>query len=171
MRYDPKTRLSVEELSKQYFLTRDPSTFHNYQLKQNKKDNMDLAKSITINSKEDKNNGANLWEIYESDIDLTGCDPEETADQKSICQPGNRKKIKDEPTDVVGTELENQMRDNAYKRGDKNDIANNQEKRNNSKSDYLNNCFDEMNKDCFYIEPLLIPTQPFDSYNSEDPIS
>ena len=46
---------------------------------------MDLAKSIIINSKEDKNNGANLWEIYESDIDLTGCAPEETADQKSIC--------------------------------------------------------------------------------------
>ena len=50
------------------------------------------------------------------------------------------------------------MRDKAFKRGDKNNIGNNQEKINNSMSDYLNNYFDEMNKDCFYIEHLLIPT-------------
>ena len=169
MRYDPKTRLSVEELSKQYFLTKNPSTFHNYQLKKNK---MDIAQSIVINSKEDKNNGTNLWEIYESEIDFADCNPDDTSDEKSICQVGKVLKIKDEPTDVVGTELENQKRDDAYKKGDQNNLNNNHnEIINNTMSDYINNCFDEMNKDCFYIEPLLIPTQPFDSYNSEDPIS
>ena len=38
-------------------------------------------------------------------------------------------------------------------------------------SDYLHKCFDLMTNDCFYIEPLLIPTQPSDNYNSFDPIS
>ena len=168
MRYDPKTRLSVEELSKQYFLTRDPSTFHNYQLKKN---NMNLAQSIVMNSKEDKNNGTNLWEIFDTQIDIVECDPEETTDVKSICETTNRYKIREEPTDVVGTEIEKQKMDDAYKGGEQNNLNNNQKIINNSMSDYLNNCFDIMNKDCFYIEPLLIPTQPFDSYNSEDPIS
>ena len=37
---------------------------------------------------------------------------------------------------------------------------------------YLDDLFDEMNKDCFYIEPLLIPIQPVDNnYNTSDPIS
>ena len=168
MRYDPKTRLSVEELSKQYFLTRDPSTFHNYQLKKN---NMNLAQSIVMNSKEDKNNGTNLCEIFDTQIDIVECDPEETTDVKSICETTNRYKIREEPTDVVGTEIEKQKMDDAYKGGEQNNLNNNQKIINNSMSDYLNNCFDIMNKDCFYIEPLLIPTQPFDSYNSEDPIS
>ena len=168
MRYDPKTRLSVEELSKQYFLTRDPSTFHNYQLKKSK---MDLAQSIVINSKEDKNNGTNLWEIFDTQIDISECNPEDTVDDKPICQKGMGYKIKEEPTDIVGKELENQKREDAYKGGEGYNLNKKQEKINNSMSDYLNNCFDITNKDCFYIEPLLIPTQPFDSYNSEDPIS
>ena len=39
-------------------------------------------------------------------------------------------------------------------------------------SNYLHKQFDEVNKNCFYIEPLLIPIQPIDNnYNSPDPIS
>ena len=37
---------------------------------------------------------------------------------------------------------------------------------------YLNVQFDEINKDCFYIEPLLVPIQPMDNnYDTTDPIS
>ena len=39
-------------------------------------------------------------------------------------------------------------------------------------NDYLNKLFDQMNKDCFKIEPLLIPTQPNDgNFDSSDPIT
>ena len=39
-------------------------------------------------------------------------------------------------------------------------------------SDYLNNLFDEMNKDCFQVEPLLAPMQPTDNnYDTSDPIT
>ena len=169
MRYDPKTRLSVEELSKQYFLTRDPSTFHNVQLKKTK---MDLAQSIVINSKEEKNSNNNLWEIYESNVDLNQVDPEDTQDEIGFYQPSGRMaKIREEPTDIVGTEIKNQERDEEYNKNGKNNINNIQEKVNSTTSNYLHKCFDLMNNDCFYIEPLLIPTQPTDNYNSFDQIS
>ena len=93
-------------------------------------------------------------------------------DTDSICNPGRLKKITEDPHDIVGEQLENQVRDENYNRVEQNNNINKiQEKINTNTSDYLQNCFDQMNKDCFYIEPLLIPTQPFDSYNSEDPIS
>ena len=170
MRYEPKTRLSVEELSKQYFLTKDPSTFHPVQLK---KARNDLAQSIMLNSKEEKNNNIkDLWSIYESNVDIENINPEDTMDTDSICNPGRLKKITEDPHDIVGEQLENQVRDENYNRVEQNNNINKiQEKINTNTSDYLQNCFDLMNKDCFYIEPLLIPTQPFDSYNSEDPIS
>ena len=39
-------------------------------------------------------------------------------------------------------------------------------------SEYLHNKFDEVNKDCFYIEPLLVPIQPIDNnFDTLDPIS
>jgi serine/threonine-protein kinase ULK/ATG1 len=164
MRYDAKTRLSIDELAKQHFLTRDISTFHYIHLKKSK---LDLAQSIVINSKEEKNSNINnIWNIYDGSSDVSQIDPKETQDEKSFLpQNFNKNKIKDEPTDIVGMEIEKQKMDDAYKN------EGIQEKINSSMSDYLNKCFDEMNKDCFYIEPLLIPTQPYDSYNSVDPIS
>ena len=164
MRYDAKTRLSIDELAKQHFLTRDISTFHYIHLKKSK---LDLAQSIVINSKEEKNSNINnIWSIYDGSSDVSQMDPKETQDEKSFLpQNYNKNKIKDEPTDIVGMEIEKQKMDDAYKN------EGIQEKINSSMSDYLNKCFDEMNKDCFYIEPLLIPTQPSDSYNSVDPIS
>ena len=169
MRYEPKTRLSVEELSKQYFLTRDPSTFHPVQLKKAKND---LAQSIVLTSKEEKNsNIKDLWSIYESNVDIANLNPEDTTDEKSIYNVGRVKKIDEDPTDIVGEKLESQQIDANYNKAGQNNNNINNEKINTTTSDYLQVCFDKMNKDCFYIEPLLIPTQPFDSYNLEDPIS
>ena len=37
LRYDPQSRLDIESLSKQYFLTRDVSSFHNVKLKRDQK--------------------------------------------------------------------------------------------------------------------------------------
>ena len=165
MRYEPKTRLSVEQLSKQYFLTRDASTFKNVQLKKNEKS---LAESIVLNSKEENSNIDNILVSVFPGIDMNDYSPEDTEDIKSCCGNVRGKKIKEDVKDIVGTELDNQKRDDAYKKAEQNNI---QENINKTMSDYLHNHFDEMNKDCFYIEPLLIPTQPLDSYNSVDPIS
>ena len=164
MRYDPKTRLSIDELAKQFFLTKDISTFHYIHLKKSK---MDLAQSIVINAKEEKNSNINnIWSFYDENSDVSQIDPKESIGEKSfIPQEYSKNKIKDEPKDVVGMEIEKQKMDDAYKNEGK------QEKIDSSMSGYLHKCFDEMNKDCFYIEPLLIPTQPSDSYNSVDPIS
>ena len=68
-------------------------------------------------------------------------------------------------------ELQKHIIDDSYKKTGQNNINNIKEKIDSSMSDYLQNIFDEMNKDCFYIEPLLIPTQPSDGLNSVDPIS
>ena len=169
MRYDPKSRLSVFDLSKQYFLTRDTSTFHNIQLK---KSNIDLAQSIVINSKDEKNANNNLWDFYNANYNLEECDPQYTVDDKPFVQPGRGNRIKEEePPDYIGKELEKQKIDDAYKKNEESNVDNKKENLNPSMSNYLHNIFDEMNKDCFYIEPLLIPTQPSDSYNSVDPIS
>ena len=169
LRYDPKSRYSVEQLSKQFFLTRDPSTFHSVQLK---KSNMDFKQSIILNSKEDKNSNIyNMWSMYNNNDDFSQYNPEETTDNKPFSQPGKPQKIKNEPKDVVGNELQKHIIDDSYKKTGHNNINNIKEKIDSSMSDYLQNIFDEMNKDCFYIEPLLIPTQPSDGLNSVDPIS
>lgn len=166
MRYDPKTRLNIDELAKQQFLTRDASSFHMVPLKKSK---MNLAQSIVLNSKEDKfSNINNIWGMYEDGVNISQYDPEETRDPKPFEEAQKQKKIQSEPTDIIGIEIDNQKRDDAYIKEGQNNI---QEKINSSMASYLQNCFDEMNKDCFYIEPLLIPTQPSDSYNSVDPIS
>jgi serine/threonine protein kinase len=164
MRYDPKTRLSIDELAKQFFLTKDISTFHYIHLRKSK---LDLAQSIVINAKEEKNSNINnIWSFYDENSDVSQIDPKDSIGNKSfIPHEYSKTKIKDEPKDVVGMEIEKQKMDDAYKN------EGTQEKIDSSMSGYLHKCFDEMNKDCFYIEPLLIPTQPSDSYNSVDPIS
>ena len=164
MRYDPKTRLSIDELAKQFFLTKDISTFHYIHLRKSK---LDLAQSIVINAKEEKNSNINnIWSFYDENSDVSQIDPKDSIGDKSfIPHEYSKTKIKDEPKDVVGMEIEKQKMDDAYKN------EGTQEKIDSSMSGYLHKCFDEMNKDCFYIEPLLIPTQPSDSYSSVDPIS
>ena len=160
LRYDPKSRLSVEELSKQFFLTRPVSTFRNVALKQQ---GIDPTQSIVMSSK-DNINISTMIGVYEG-VDISKYDPNDTVDNKSICKIENGKRINEEPTDVIGKEIEKCNIDNQYK------IEEKKKDVNEGITKYLHEKFDEMNKDCFYIEPLLIPTQPTDNYNSFDPIS
>ena len=169
MRYDPKSRLSVADLSKQFFLTRDASSFHQIQLK---KTEMDLAQSIIINAKDENNSGGcGLWDIYKSDYNPGECNPDSTTDLKPFIEPVKGRQITDDPINIIDEELKRQKMDDVYKNNNIENVNINNKDKINSMSDYLHICFDEMNKDCFYIEPLLIPTQPSDSYNSVDPIS
>ena len=174
IQYNPTNRLKVEELAKQYFLTRDVKTFHPLQLKKTK---MDLAQSIMLNSKDEKNsNVSNIFSCFNNNnnnnINIEDYDPNDTLDNISICESSRAGGIKKDEEDIIQKKIDEQQRDNNYNiKDEKNPYANKPEKMDSTMSSYLQNCFDQMNNDCFYIEPLLIPTQPSDNYSSVDPIS
>ena len=159
LRYNPESRLDVESLSKQYFLTRDVSSFHSVLLKRS---NMDLGQSIVLNAKNDQ-----LGDILaQYDFNTDDIDPKQYQDKEPYANIQKGKQIIKEPKDYVGNnKIEEPI--NIEEKDPKN-----KNKIDNDMFNYLNKKFDEMNRDCFYIEPLLIPTQPIDiNYNSPDPIS
>jgi serine/threonine protein kinase len=168
MQYDPNKRFKVEDLAKQFFLTKDVKTFRPLQLK---KTQMDLAQSIILNSRDEKkSNINNIFGCFSNEVNPEDYNPDDTLDNISICNIPKMPGIKVDQEDIIQQKLDEQKMNENYN-VEKNVIDNKPEKMDNNMSRYLHNCFDEMNKDCFYIEPLLIPTQPSDSYNSEDPIS
>ena len=164
LRYDPQSRLDIESLSKQYFLTKDVSQFHNVKLKRDQKK---LGESIILNIKKDENsNFEDLLSIY-GGIDQV-IDPNETQDEKPFDKIKKGRKISEDEEDYIG---ENIKKDENIQNDGESEIRN-ENKVDQIMNKYLDNLFDEMNKDCFYIEPLLIPIQPVDNnYNTSDPIS
>ena len=161
LRYDPSTRLDIESLNKQHFITRDVSTFHNIHLKRNKKN---LGESIILNVKRDNN--SNLEELLSqyNDINME-IDVSQTQDLEPREKIPQGKRIKANEEDYVGGNIINPEQN--IKIGDKKE-----ENLENNMNDYLNKLFDQMNKDCFKIEPLLIPTQPNNgNFDSSDPIT
>ena len=162
LRYDPQSRLDIESLSKQYFLTKDVSSFHNVKLKRDQKQ---LGESIILNIKKDENsNFEDLLSIY-GGIDKV-IDPKETEDEKSFDKIKKGRKISEDEEDYVGGNNDENIQNNEE------NVIRNENKVDQFMNKYLDNLFDEMNKDCFYIEPLLVPIQPVDNnYNTSDPIS
>ena len=162
LRYDPQSRLDIESLSKQYFLTRDVSSFHNVKLKRDQKQ---LGESIILNIKKDENsNFEDLLSIY-GGIDKV-FDPKETEDEKSFDKIKKGKKISEDEEDYVGGNKENNIQNN-----EENEI-NNENKVDQFMKKNLDNLFNEMNKESFHVEPLLVPIQPINNnYNLSDPIS
>ena len=169
IQYNPENRLKVEDLAKQHFLTRDAKTFHPMQLKKSKND---LAQSIILNSKDKKksniDNIGNVFSIY----DIEECYPDNYQDNIPICEVPNIGGIKKDEEDIIQKKIDEQQRDDNYKNKEvDNQNGNKHEIIDSTMSSYLHNCFDQINNDCFYIEPLLIPTQPSNNYNSIDPIT
>ena len=169
IQYAPEKRFKVEDLAKQFFLTKNVKDFHPLQLK---KTQMDLAQSIILNSKDEKrSNINNIFGCFSNEVNPEDYDPNDTKDKISICPIVKNIGIKGDQEDYIQKKLDQQKIDGKY---EENNIKNNNDKKernDNDMSRYLNKCFDQMNQDCFYIEPLLIPTQPSDSYNMVDPIS
>ena len=164
LRYEPESRLDIESLSKQYFLTRDVSSFHNMALKRG---NKKLGVSIILDAKKDENsNIEDLLAIY-GGIDKE-IDPNETQDEQPYEGAKKGKRISNDEEDYVGDIIKkNENNKHEIENGAK--IENMVDQNMNK---YLNDLFDDMNKDCFHIEPLLIPVQPVDNnYNTSDPIS
>ena len=173
LQYNPNIRLDVFELSKQYFLTRNASSFHNIKLERANQD-MDLSQSIILNAKEEKFNMDDIWGQFNKNAKLNEIDPSQNQDEKPFDENiATGKRITKDVKDYVDMEM--RIEDN------KNKINNNNSENEILKettnidpviSNYLHKQFDEVNKNCFYIEPLLIPIQPIDNnYNSPDPIS
>ena len=173
LQYNPNIRLDVFELSKQYFLTRNASSFHSVKLERANQD-MDLSQSIILNAKEEKFNMDDIWGQFNKNAKLNEIDPSQNQDEKPFDENiATGKRITKDVKDYVDMEM--RIEDN------KNKINNNSSENEIIKettnidpviSNYLHKQFDEVNKNCFYIEPLLIPIQPIDNnYNSPDPIS
>ena len=66
LRYNPSTRLDIESLNKQHFITRDVSTFHNIHLTRNKKN---LGEIILKVKRDDNSNLEELLSLY-NDINM-----------------------------------------------------------------------------------------------------
>ena len=170
LQYNPNCRLKAEELAKQFFLTRDVKGFQPVKIR---KAGMDLVQSIFLNSKDNKKFYVNnILTFFETIINIEDYNPYGTIDNHSICKIQKGRGITKEEEDLIQQKIYEQNKDNIYKINiEKRPSSNNSEKISLEMSDYLHKCFDQMNEDCFYVEPLLIPTRPSDNYNSFDSIS
>jgi len=161
IRFYPKDRLSIEELAKQYFLTKNIIAFHIIYPKKN-----EIGPNVVINIRNKYENKINnLWCNYNESYLMSSIEPKETEDIRPFYLYNYHKnKFKDKSKDSIGIEIEKKIDDNCENKGV-------QIENNFSMGDYLNNFFDEMNKDYYYVKPLLMPTQPPNIiYNSVDPI-
>ena len=167
LRYNPESRLDINSLSKQYFLTRDVSTFHILNLKRG---NQQLGDIIRNTKKEESSNVEEIMKLYgfEDEIDIN-----KTQDENPYEKAKTGKRICEDEEDFVGNIIQNGEN---IPHANENEQANDNNV-NSSMNKYLNDLFDEMNNNCFCFEPLLIPIKPIDNnYNisysdSSDPIS
>ena len=169
LQYNPERRLDVFELSKQYFLTRNVSTFQKLQLEKANM-NMDLGKSIVLNAKKTlESNMSDIWSQFKQD-NLNKIEPIQNQDEKPFENIEKGKRITKDVEDLIDVEIKKENNNNQI-------INENEQVKENVDIDqmmvnYLNVQFDEINKDCFYIEPLLVPIQPMgNNYDTTDPIS
>ena len=169
LQYNPENRLDVTELSKQYFLTRNVSTFQKLQLEKANM-NMDLGQSIVLNAKKTlESNMSDIWSQFKQN-NLNKIEPIQNQDEKPFENIEKGKRITKDVEDLIDVEIKKENNNNQI-------INENEQVKENVDIDqmmvnYLNVQFDEINKDCFYIEPLLVPIQPMDNnYDTTDPIS
>ena len=171
LQYNPEKRLDVFELSKQYFLTRNVNNFQKIGLK---RANMDLGESIVLNAKQDENvNMGDIWSQFK-EKNLEEIDPLQNQDEKPFEEMEKGKIITKDVKDIIDIEIKKEDNNRNNINENENENVEIKEKSNVQQmlSNYLHNQFDEVNKKCFYIEPLLVPIQPIDNtYNSPDPIS
>lgn len=163
LRYNPDSRLDIDSLSKQYFISKDASTFHNLKLKRSENQ---LGVSLMMNPRNDENSGIedflNLYGFDTNAIDVGKNQGKGTTIEVKKGKPIS----KDPPKDFI--EQINNNNENDEKNENKTENKNiDPEKERN-----VNDLFDKMNKNCFSLEPLLVPNPPVDNiYNSSDPIS
>ena len=165
LQYDPKQRLDINQLAKHKFLTLNSNEFTPLSLKkvQQRFSNNDL----TMNTKNITQSVLSIFEINEGSID--DIEPG-MIDPKAPNYSGENKGIVDKIDDPLGNmnkQFGNMVINNT-ENGKKNDnVMKNNNKNNETDNfnvkdikDLLYDSFDKMNKDFYYIEPMLIPIVP-----------
>ena len=132
---------------------------------------MDLGQSIVLNAKKSLESNMNdIWSQFK-EKNLNQIEPIQNQDEKPFDNIEKGKRITKDVEDMIEPEIKKENNNNEII------IQENEQPKENiiineMMANYLNSQFDEINKDCFYIEPLLIPIQPMDNnYDSPDPIS
>ena len=163
LKYDPKQRLDINQLAKHKFLTLNASEFTPLSLKkvQQRFSNNDL----TMNTKNITQSVLSIFEINEGSID--DIDPLMINENAQNGNSGDNRGISDKPEDTLGNmsrQFGNMVISNEKKNENviKNNNKNNENDNFNVKDikDLLYDSFDKMNKDFYYIEPMLIPIVP-----------
>ena len=163
LQYDPKQRLDINQLAKHKFLTLNSKEFTPLSLKkvQQRFSNNDL----TMNTKNITQSVLSIFEINEGSID--DIDPLMINENAQNGNSGDNRGISDKPEDTLGNmsrQFGNMVISNEKKNENviKNNNKNNENDNFNVKDikDLLYDSFDKMNKDFYYIEPMLIPIVP-----------
>jgi len=165
LQYDPKLRFDINRLAKHKFLTLDSRNFTplNLQKVHQKFSNGDL----TLNTKNITESVLSIFEINNGN--LQDIDPN-MIDESAKGYTGDNGGIKQSQEDSLGNM--NKQFNNMVIRSENNTKPQiNEKPKDNNKErggeinlkdlkDLLNDAFDKMNKDFYYIEPMLIPIVP-----------
>ena len=164
LQYDPKQRLDINQLAKHKFLTLNSNEFTPLSLKkvQQRFSNNDL----TMNTKNITQSVLSIFEINEGNLQDISSD---MIDDNAKDYSGSKEGIRDKPVDTLANmskQFGNMVIHNEKEKKEipKNNPKINETEKNNFNvkdlKDMLYDSFDKMNKDFYYIEPMLIPIVP-----------
>lgn len=170
LQFDPKQRLDINTLIRHEFLTKNVNQFEQIDLKKAEA-KFNNSNDIILNTKDNKS----IWFLFEQEkMNLNEISPsmldKNTQNTSNIPKSNG---IKSAPEDIIGSlinatdqiRLQTEGNSNPINRVDSDNSNRIISERNNEEIDQklknmLLESFDEMNKDSFYVEPMLIPIIP-----------
>ena len=165
IQYNPQSRLDINALANHDFLVKDIKSFHFIDIKKAKEKFMN-KNEIVINAKEYQS----IWYIFDTDnkennnkINLEEI-PNDMINDKINNKNFIGKRINKQQEDYLG-DLNREMKNN-NNYGDRykniNNNINNENKDNLTLENLLDNTFNEINHDFFFMEPIFIPFPPIE---------
>ena len=165
IQYNPQSRLDINALANHDFLVKDIKSFHFIDIKKAEEKFMN-KKEIVINAKEYQS----IWYIFDTDnkennkkINLEEI-PNDMINDKINNKNFIGKRINKQQEDYLG-DLNREMKNN-NNYGDRykniNNNINNENKDNLTLENLLDNTFNEINHDFFFMEPIFIPFPPIE---------
>ena len=165
IQYNPQSRLDINALANHDFLVKDIKSFHFIDIKKAEEKFMN-KNEIVINAKEYQS----IWYIFDTDnkennkkINLEEI-PNDMINDKINNKNFIGKRINKQQEDYLG-DLNREMKNN-NNYGDRykniNNNINNENKDNLSLENLLDNTFNEINHDFFFMEPIFIPFPPIE---------
>ena len=165
IQYNPQSRLDINALANHDFLVKDIKSFHFIDIKKAEEKFMN-KNEIVINAKEYQS----IWYIFDTDnkennkkINLEEI-PNDMINDKINNKNFIGKRINKQQEDYLG-DLNREMKNN-NNYGDRykniNNNINNENKDNLTLENLLDNTFNEINHDFFFMEPIFIPFPPIE---------